>query len=296
MSEQSGAHIKRPMNAFMVWSSRKRRDVARENPGLHNSQISKVLGIEWRNLPEDEKQKFFAQAKLLNELHMIEYPNYKYRPKRRVKKKKLRHKCAFPCFCPQLSAELDSAGKHQEPQAARSAAAKGSLSEGSSVDVASPPVASCEEIPRVTGGRLSLYELATRKRAEKFSSGSKKKVAFTWHPLGIGKRGKRSGSDAACERYLPGDAGGFPPAHGCCIGPDSQTAEAYYAPLESACPYCTAGTAAPAAAEIASGQGVQVPCYVWTDRALCYQRLVPEWNSDWFTNAWKGTPKVESVL
>lgn len=96
-------HIKRPMNAFMIWSSRKRREISVKNPKLHNSQISKVLGQEWRNLTEDEKQKFFAQAKLLNELHLIEHPDYKYRPKRRVKKKNLKHprssnhtECPYP--------------------------------------------------------------------------------------------------------------------------------------------------------------------------------------------------------
>lgn len=101
-------HVKRPMNAFMIWSSRKRRELARENPRLHNSQISKILGSEWRKLTEDEKQKFFAQAKLISELHMIEHPDYKYRPKRRPKKKFLRHNsapvshddsCTFLCAC-----------------------------------------------------------------------------------------------------------------------------------------------------------------------------------------------------
>lgn len=90
MSSLEG-HVKRPMNAFMIWSSRKRRELARENPRLHNSQISKILGSEWRKLTEDEKQKFFAQAKLISELHMIEHPDYKYRPKRRPRKKYLKH-------------------------------------------------------------------------------------------------------------------------------------------------------------------------------------------------------------
>ena len=89
------------MNAFMIWSSRKRRELARENPKLHNSQISKILGTEWRKLSDEEKQKFFAEAKLLNELHMIEHPDYKYRPKRRAKRKNLKHSCAFTCFCPE---------------------------------------------------------------------------------------------------------------------------------------------------------------------------------------------------
>jgi len=78
-------HIKRPMNAFMVWSQLERRKIIEVTPDKHNAEISKELGRRWKLLSEEARRPYIAEAERLRILHQKEYPNYKYKPRKKPK-------------------------------------------------------------------------------------------------------------------------------------------------------------------------------------------------------------------
>ena len=74
----STLHVKRPMNAFMLYRQTTSALFAKEQ--ITNHELSTVIGQKWQTLSEDEKAPYFLLAETKKQEHKNLYPDYKYTP------------------------------------------------------------------------------------------------------------------------------------------------------------------------------------------------------------------------
>lgn len=73
--------IKRPLNAFMVWSRIHRQALSKARPHTRTTDASILLGSAWSKLTDEQKQPYYNVAYKLKKMHEQQFPgmnNYTY--------------------------------------------------------------------------------------------------------------------------------------------------------------------------------------------------------------------------
>lgn len=63
LADNSRRYIKRPLNAYMIWTRRARDGILKANPHLKMNEVSKTMGEMWKNMRDEEKKPFFQEAR-----------------------------------------------------------------------------------------------------------------------------------------------------------------------------------------------------------------------------------------
>ncbi|KAH8677550.1 hypothetical protein BX600DRAFT_131073 [Xylariales sp. PMI_506] len=74
--------VPRPRNAFILYRQHWQASVAAQNPGLANPDISKLIGEQWREQPDEVKDVWKELADQEKIRHQLQYPDYRYQPRR----------------------------------------------------------------------------------------------------------------------------------------------------------------------------------------------------------------------
>ncbi|KAK4473918.1 hypothetical protein MN116_003242 [Schistosoma mekongi] len=82
-SNKERRHVRRPMNAFIIFSMRHRSEVHRLYPNKDNRVASQILGDWWYHLDASEKAPYQQLARELKAAHFQSFPNWKWSSKQR---------------------------------------------------------------------------------------------------------------------------------------------------------------------------------------------------------------------
>ncbi|KAJ1521638.1 hypothetical protein ONE63_003285 [Megalurothrips usitatus] len=91
--EKKKPHIKKPLNAFMLYMKEMRQQVVSECTLKESAAINQILGRRWHSLSREEQGKYYEKARQERQLHMQMYPawsardNYGYGAKKKKRKK-----------------------------------------------------------------------------------------------------------------------------------------------------------------------------------------------------------------
>ncbi|EED81751.1 predicted protein, partial [Postia placenta Mad-698-R] len=73
-------HIPRPSNCFILYKNDYIRRLYESGYEAMSKDITKVIGAQWRLLPENERRYWKDKAKEVKDDHRLSNPGYRYKP------------------------------------------------------------------------------------------------------------------------------------------------------------------------------------------------------------------------
>ncbi|EDS40705.1 pangolin [Culex quinquefasciatus] len=92
-AEKKKNHVKKPLNAFMLYMKEMRAKVVAECTLKESAAINQILGRKWHSLTREEQSVYYDKARQERQMHMELYPgwtardNYGYGAKKKKRKK-----------------------------------------------------------------------------------------------------------------------------------------------------------------------------------------------------------------
>ncbi|XP_038586866.1 transcription factor 7-like 2, partial [Micropterus salmoides] len=90
-------HVKKPLNAFMLYMKEMRHKVLQEGRERESAAINRILGHRWHALSHSEQSKYYKLAEQERLLHMQLYPGWSARDNYGKRKRKRSQQPTISC-------------------------------------------------------------------------------------------------------------------------------------------------------------------------------------------------------
>ncbi|EMC98166.1 hypothetical protein BAUCODRAFT_67524, partial [Baudoinia panamericana UAMH 10762] len=74
--------VPRPLNHFIIYRKEWHPKIVAQNPGLHNNEISVIIGKQWQSESDEVKALYKQKAEEMKRQHELAHPDYQYQPRK----------------------------------------------------------------------------------------------------------------------------------------------------------------------------------------------------------------------
>lgn len=168
-------HIKKPLNAFMLFMKEKRADVIKECTLKESAAINQILGKMWHALDRSEQAKYYEMAREERAKHMQMYPGWSARDNYAVHKKRRKRKTKTVDGNKQSSTPSTGGGSTTDDQDSHNAA------NDSSNDIDDPNARKCRARFGLDQQHLWCNPCKRKKKCTKFSEDEDDSAPKAYH-------------------------------------------------------------------------------------------------------------------